>query len=56
MLASVAVNYGLAIMIDRFPKGRVPGLVLSIVFNLGALYVFKYFNFRDNWLISFVIS
>ena len=56
MLASVAVNYGLAIMIDRFPKGRVPGLVLSIVFNLGALYVFKYFNFSVNILNQFLTT
>lgn len=45
MLLSIVINYGLARIIDRYPNYRTPSLVLSIIYNLGILFVFKYFNF-----------
>lgn len=56
MLASIVVNYGLARMIDRFPRARVLGLVLSVIYNLGTLYVFKYFNFSVDILNQFLTT
>ena len=45
MLCSILVNYILARLIDQFKSWRKPVLVLSVLFNLGLLYIFKYFNF-----------
>lgn len=52
MLLSIAVNYVLALLIERLERQRVLWLVLSLTFNLGMLYLFKYFNFSMkilNW-------
>ena len=53
MLISIGVNYVFARLIDSSPRWRVPGLVLSVVYNLGILYIFKYFNFSVEILNRF---
>ena len=42
MLASIAVNYTLALLLDRCQRRRKLLLWLAVVLNLGALGVFKY--------------
>ena len=50
MLASIAVNYSLGLLIESKSKGRKLFLILSLVFNLGMLFYFKYLNFAaDIW-------
>lgn len=52
MLLSIVVNYVLALLIERLERQRVFLLVLNLTFNLGMLYLFKYFNFSVeilNW-------
>ena len=44
MLASVAVNYVMALVIGKLEKARI-WLALCVVFNIGMLFVFKYANF-----------
>lgn len=51
MIASVVVNYSFGRLIDKLPDGgrRRFTLICSIIFNLGLLGYFKYFNFlTDN--------
>ncbi|MBN1775090.1 MAG: MBOAT family protein [Clostridiales bacterium] len=62
MLLSVSVNYGMALLMgpkeDRTSRARL-WLVLSIVFNIGMLFVFKYANFftdNVNWLLGTAIE
>jgi len=47
ILATTALNYGIALAIDRRRAGRFRDglLVFSVIFNLSLLGVFKYFNF-----------
>ena len=50
MLLSIAVNYGLAVLIGRFNdkdrKDVSKGLmILDVILNLGLLFVFKYLNY-----------
>ena len=45
MLISIGINYILARVIDRFSSWRTFFLVVSVVYNLLMLYIFKYFNF-----------
>ena len=45
MLLSIFVNYGLGICIDKKRKYGKCFLTLSVIFNLGLLFVFKYLNF-----------
>lgn len=54
MLISIGVNYTLARLIDSFPRWRICGLVISIIYNLSVLYVFKYFNFSVNIINRFL--
>ena len=44
MLGTIAVNYCLGILIEKFRGGAVSkiSLILSLVFSLGALAYFKY--------------
>lgn len=46
MMISIVLNWGVAILIEQCPKKRskVILLLLSVVYNLGALFVFKYFT------------
>ena len=47
MILSIIVNYLLALMIDKFKKKNLKKIILivSIVFNIGLLFTFKYFDF-----------
>ena len=46
MLVSTAVNYALALLLDRREgKGRKTLLVIAVIFNVGLLAVFKYADF-----------
>ncbi len=47
MILSIIVNYLLALMIDKFKKKKLKKIILivSIVFNIGLLFTFKYFDF-----------
>ena len=48
MIASIVVNYGLAILINRNQKNTVLKrciLILAIVLNVGVLFIFKYLDF-----------
>ena len=47
LIASIGVNYGGALLVDKAEKKKQKFLLLSITvgINLGLLYYFKYFNF-----------
>lgn len=45
MIISIIANYYFALLITRYKKRNKLFLVLSLVFNLGLLGFFKYFNF-----------
>ncbi|MCA8968921.1 MAG: MBOAT family protein [Planctomycetes bacterium] len=45
MLASILVNWALALLLDDGRPRRKWGVALSVVFNLGLLVAFKYANF-----------
>ena len=50
MLLSIAVNWLLGLLAERFRgtwKAK-PVLILTVVYNLGFLFVFKYLNFTVN--------
>lgn len=46
MMISIVLNWGVAILIEQCKKkkSKVILLLLSVVYNLGALFVFKYFT------------
>lgn len=50
MLASIAINYGAALLVDSAPsqRGRLAWLVGAVAANLGLLVYFKYANFLAN--------
>lgn len=48
MIISILVNYFLGFLVEEKRKGRSLFLVLSVVFNLGVLFIFKYLNFTVN--------
>ena len=51
MILSIVVNYSLACLIDKHKKNKKKMkfyLVLSIVLNIGVLFVFKYLDFTIN--------
>lgn len=45
MLLSIAVNYALGFQVEEGRKYRKLFLVLTVIYNLGVLFVFKYLNF-----------
>ena len=45
MIASILGNYVLGILVDKYRKQGKFILVLTCIFNLGILFVFKYLNF-----------
>lgn len=45
MLAAIVVNYVIGIGIDKYRKYSKLLLIVSLVYNLGVLFVFKYLNF-----------
>lgn len=54
MLLSILVNYMLARLIDKQLGKPVLWLVLSVMYNLGMLFVFKYFNFAVDIVNHFI--
>ncbi len=45
MAASIAFNYGIALLIDRYKKQAKWLLILDIILNVGILFFYKYLNF-----------
>lgn len=57
MLLSIAVNYVCGLLLGRFDsdeKKRKVVLCVSVVFNLGLLFFFKYFNFVTGGLFPVI--
>lgn len=55
MILSIIANYALGILIDKFRNKDKIFLWISVVFNLGILFIFKYLCFTLNnigWLIN----
>ena len=50
MLGSIAANYAFGLLMARFEKRKRLFLVLSVICNLGILFVFKYLNFAADTL------
>lgn len=50
MIGTIAVNYGLGLLIERDPKRKRLWLVLAMIVDLGTLFVFKYLNFTADML------
>ena len=50
MLLSIVVNWGLGLLVDRFLNrpGEKAVLLVTVVYNLGVLFLFKYLNFTVN--------
>ena len=44
MILSIVINYFIAILMDKSCKRKMY-LVIDIIFNIGLLFLFKYFNF-----------
>ena len=56
MLLSILVNWGLGLLVDRYraQPGERAVLVVTVVYNLGVLFLFKYLNFTvDNLNLLF---
>src|SRR5207253_10603734 len=50
--ASTALDYWLGLLIVQHPQHKRRILLTSVTFNLGLLFVFKYFNFFvDNFAV-----
>lgn len=48
MSGSIAFNYGAAILVEKYrseSRRKKAVLIISFVFNLGLLFIFKYLNF-----------
>ena len=45
MLLSITVNYFLALLLDKKRKNDKLFLIISLIFNIGMLFSFKYLNF-----------
>ena len=45
MAFSIALNYGIALIIDRCRKQAKLLLIISVILNVGILFVYKYLNF-----------
>ncbi len=55
MLLSIIVNYSFGRLLDKYRPKNKSILVLSIIFNLGVLFIFKYLCFtlqNIGWLIN----
>lgn len=50
LLGSTAFNYFTAKAMDESPQRKKPLLGLALVFNIGLLFLFKYFNFFSDQL------
>lgn len=59
IILSIVVNYFLAILIDKLENKSKFILIISIVFNIGLLIIFKYTNFLIdgfNWIFQLTIE
>jgi alginate O-acetyltransferase complex protein AlgI len=56
IIASTVVNYYAGIMMEKSASSKKKSrfLLLSLFFNLGLLFIFKYFNFFNNSLREFL--
>ena len=45
MAGSIALNYGLALLIDRYRNHAKGLMILDVVLNVGILFFYKYLNF-----------
>lgn len=54
MLLSILINYALGLLIERRNRAKSILLTLSIIFNLGMLFIFKYLNFTCSILEHFL--
>lgn len=45
MLASILINYCMGFLVEKNKTRRKLFLVLSVIYNLGVLFIFKYLNF-----------
>jgi D-alanyl-lipoteichoic acid acyltransferase DltB (MBOAT superfamily) len=45
LIATICVNFGLAISMERWTEMRRPILILGLLIDFGALFLFKYLNF-----------
>ena len=50
MIGTIAVNYGMGLLIEKDPKRKRLWLVLAMIVDLGTLFVFKYLNFAADTL------
>ena len=48
IVISTLVNWGSALIIDRYRRRAKPVLVLSLIINFGMLFVFKYMMFVNH--------
>ena len=58
MLMSIAANYIFGIMMGRYKENkrvRKVWLILSVAFNIGMLFYFKYFNFFTGGHFTYVV-
>ncbi|MGN0666774.1 MAG: MBOAT family O-acyltransferase [Huintestinicola sp.] len=52
MLVSILVNYCIGFLVEEKSTGRSLFLAMSVIYNLGVLFVFKYLNFSVNTINS----
>ena len=52
LVGSIVFNYGMALLIDKIPAGRLRKALLAaaVLGNLSILFVFKYMNFATSVL------
>ncbi|MCO5258933.1 MAG: MBOAT family protein [Crocinitomicaceae bacterium] len=49
IVLSTVIDFYMGILMDKLPtqKARTPLLIVSLIFNLGTLFLFKYYNFAS---------
>ena len=52
MILSILVNYAAGLLMKKYRDKRKTILILSVIYNLGVLFVFKYLNFTAETLNS----
>ena len=58
MLLSIAVNYGFGLLLEKFDEKKTYRrlvLILSVIFNLGMLFYFKYLGFFTGGRITVIL-
>lgn len=57
ILGSTLVTYGCGILLEKYKDSKIRQkqcLILSFVFNFGVLFIFKYYNFINSSVFSFL--